>query len=197
MPEQFRAFDLSKREREILALAREGMMDKEIAEELGVKEATVKTFWGSLRHKLGARNRTHALSIALRHAYTGGSEDLQRAKHLLDSHVIGVVVKHIGGEIYDANDAFLQMVGYSREDLPGLRWTEITLPEYLPREIQALGEMQEAGEFKPFLKEYRHKSGHRVPILFGGAWLDREHGRMICYAVELPHEVATRLGLST
>jgi len=57
---------LSQRETEIVRLAAEGYRDREIARELILAEYTVKDYMVKLRYKLGARNRTHAVALALR-----------------------------------------------------------------------------------------------------------------------------------
>ena len=66
-----RVDSLSPREREVLRLVARGMTNGEIADELVVGEATVKTHIGSVLAKLGARDRV-ALVIA---AYEAGLAD--------------------------------------------------------------------------------------------------------------------------
>jgi PAS domain S-box-containing protein len=58
--------DLSAREREIVLQADAGLTDKEIAHELGLSVASVRTYWERLRNKLDANNRGHAIALALR-----------------------------------------------------------------------------------------------------------------------------------
>jgi ATP/maltotriose-dependent transcriptional regulator MalT len=55
---------LSDRELEILALAAEGCLNREIAERLVITESTVKSHMKHIFGKLGARNRTGAVAIA-------------------------------------------------------------------------------------------------------------------------------------
>lgn len=56
----------SKREIEVLVLARDGFSDKEIAGRLGIQRDTVSNHMKSILSILGARNRTHAVIIAIR-----------------------------------------------------------------------------------------------------------------------------------
>ena len=56
---------LSSREIEVLRLAAAGCADKEIALHLGVSLTTVRTYWDRIRGKIRAKNRTHAVCIAL------------------------------------------------------------------------------------------------------------------------------------
>ncbi len=71
----------------------------------------------------------------------------------------------------EANDAFLELVGYSREDLETgrLNWPSLTPPEYGPEEDQANEEVWRLGACKPFEKELIRKDGIRIPVLVATA----------------------------
>ena len=56
---------LTIEEVQTLKLAAQGFSQKEIASELGIAEVTVKARLTKSKDKLGARNTTHAVSIAL------------------------------------------------------------------------------------------------------------------------------------
>jgi len=55
-----------------------------------------------------------------------------RIRRLVDLNIIGIMIWDIEGRITEANQAFLDMLGYSRENLISgrLRWTELTPPEW-------------------------------------------------------------------
>ena len=76
--------------------------------------------------------------------------------------------------ITDANDAFLHMVGYSREDLVAgrLYWPDLTPAEYLPLDEEAHEEGMRYGACTPFEKEYIRKDGTRVSVLVAVAVLN-------------------------
>lgn len=57
--------DLSTRETEILRLACSGCTDKQIAAEIGISPATVKSYWIRIRQKIGGSNRTEAVARAI------------------------------------------------------------------------------------------------------------------------------------
>jgi PAS domain S-box-containing protein len=71
--------------------------------------------------------------------------------------------------IVDANDAFLKIVGRSREELANgaVNMRLITPSEYAPLDNQAIEELAATGEAKPYEKEYVRKDGSRVPVLIG------------------------------
>ena len=58
---------LSGREREVLVLAARGMSSKEVAKQLFISERTVQTHLASIYNKLGSRNKTEALLLALKY----------------------------------------------------------------------------------------------------------------------------------
>ena len=57
---------LSEREKQLIKLASEGFIDTAIANQLGISEATVSTYWGRIRVKLGPHSRTELVAIVLR-----------------------------------------------------------------------------------------------------------------------------------
>ena len=58
--------DLTTRELEVLRLIRDGFRNKQIADQLSISETTVNFHIKNLVDKLGANDRTHAVTIALR-----------------------------------------------------------------------------------------------------------------------------------
>jgi DNA-binding NarL/FixJ family response regulator len=66
LAEHFDGDSVTEREREVLALIRDGLKNKEIAAKLGIAEATVNFHVKNLVAKLQANDRTHAVTIAIR-----------------------------------------------------------------------------------------------------------------------------------
>ncbi len=94
-----------------------------------------------------------------------------KIRRLVDANIIGIVIRNNEGSILEANDAFLRIVGYDREDLVAgrVRMTDLTTSESRDRTAQALAELENTGTHKPFEKEYFRKDGSRVPVLTGAA----------------------------
>jgi two-component system cell cycle sensor histidine kinase/response regulator CckA len=110
---------------------------------------------------------------------------------LVDSNIIGIMVAEEGA-IVEANDAFLRMVGYTREDLLGgrLRWPEMTPPEYADADTRALDDMVQHGGYAPFEKEFVRKDGSRVAVLVGAAALSRAPLRSVGFVLDLTERKA-------
>ena len=81
-------------------------------------------------------------AIALENArlYRDLEEREAKIRRLVDANIIGIFLWEIEGRILEANDTFLRMVGYDREDLVAgrVRWTDLTPPEWRDRSTRAL-----------------------------------------------------------
>ena len=69
-----------------------------------------------------------AISLENTRLYGDLQEREAKVRRLVDSNIIGILIVNLDGQIIEANDAFLRMVGYEREDLVSgrLRWTDLT-----------------------------------------------------------------------
>ena len=94
-----------------------------------------------------------------------------RFRRVVESNMIGIGVWNRNGKITEANEALLQLVGYTQEDVKAgnLYWERVTPPEYRHLDEKALREIESSGICTPYEKEYIHKQGQRIPILIGGA----------------------------
>ena len=110
-----------------------------------------------------------------------------RFRRLADANVIGIVVADRYGDIIETNDAFLEMLGYTRQELNSgeLRWQNVTPLEYTARDIQAAYELMATGALTPFEKEYIRKDGSRVSALVGGALVEGQEKTAICFVIDL------------
>jgi PAS domain S-box-containing protein len=110
-----------------------------------------------------------------------------RYRRLYDSNLIGVTFTALGGPIIDANRAFLDIVGYSREDLLAgrMNWIDLTPVEYREVMVQRMREIQAAGIFPPYEKEYFRKDGTRVPVLVASSLLEGSQTDCVTYVIDL------------
>ena len=109
-----------------------------------------------------------------------------KIRRLVDANIIGIFIADRQGLIIEANDAFLRLVGYGREDLVSGRvhWTELSPPEWRERDVLTQAELNSTGIVQPFEKEYFRKDGSRVPVLVG-ATLFKEGGDRLAFVLDL------------
>jgi len=108
-------------------------------------------------------------------------------RRLFESNIVGIIFPDLSGNIFDANDAFLEMVGYTREDLLArkLRWDTMTPPEYAPLDQRSIEELRTSGVCTPFEKKYIRKDGSRVPVLLMGALLEGSQNNSVSFILDL------------
>jgi PAS domain S-box-containing protein len=111
----------------------------------------------------------------------------ERFRRLVDAGLIGVTTGDIRGNISEANDAFLEMVGYSREEFISgkVGWAEITPPEWRHLDARAIEQLRATGVASPWEKEYLRKDGTRVPVLVGVAMLEQSTGEAVAFILDL------------
>ena len=114
-------------------------------------------------------------------------ESEMRFRRIIESNMIGILFWNTTGGINDANDAFLRLVGYTPEDVRAGRvhWREMTPPEYLALDENALHELATTGACTPFEKEYFRKDGSRVPILIGATTLADQPGEGVAFVLDI------------
>jgi PAS domain S-box-containing protein len=113
------------------------------------------------------------------------SED--RFRRLVESNAQGVMFRKSNGEITDANDAFLNIVGYNRQDLVAgrLNWIDLTPPEYAELDQRCLLELAAHGVCTPYEKEYTRRDGTRVSVLVGAASFEDSPEEGVCFVLDL------------
>ncbi len=129
-------------------------------------------------------------AIALENArlYHDVTEREAKIRRLVDANIIGIFIWGLDGGIIEANDAFLRIVGYDREDLASarLRWTELTPPEWLARDVQRwIPELKTTGSLQPFEKEFFRKDGSRAPVLIGLASFEESGNQGVAFVLDL------------
>jgi PAS domain S-box-containing protein len=110
-----------------------------------------------------------------------------RVRRLFEANVVGIMFSHLNGAITDANDAFLQIVGYTRDDIRSgkLRLDAITPEEYAQASSNAVDELRRLGVCTPFEKEYLRPDGTRVPVLVGAALLEGTQDSTVAFVLDL------------
>ncbi|WP_293128931.1 PAS domain S-box protein [Microcoleus sp. bin38.metabat.b11b12b14.051] len=112
-----------------------------------------------------------------------------RFRRVVDSNIIGIFFWNINGQITDANQAFLNLVGYTRDDLSSqkISWQAMTPAEYRHLDEQKISELVSANVIVPFEKEYIRSDGCRVPVLIGAAFLEGTQEFGVSFVLDLTH----------
>ena len=89
--------------------------------------------------------------------------------------------------IFDANDAFLKMFGFTREKMGAgqIDWKAITAGDRFPLDERHLKELRTNGSIVPYEKECLCPDGKRLPILIGAVRLSSDPMKWICWVVNL------------
>jgi PAS domain S-box-containing protein len=128
-------------------------------------------------------------AIALENArlYRDLEQREAKIRRLVDANIIGIFIWDLDGRITDANEAFLRMLEYGRDDLVSgrLRWTELTPAEWRGAGDRAVAELRAVGTAQPFEKEYVRKSGSRVPVLVGATTFGDGQNEGVAFVLDL------------
>lgn len=102
----------------------------------------------------------------------------ERLGRAIQIETVGVTFFKTNGTITEANDAFLRMSGYSRDDLEHgrVRWDRMTPPEWMAQSLQAEQEFNTRGRTIPYEKEYIRKDGSRWWALFAATRIAADEG---------------------
>jgi PAS domain S-box-containing protein len=113
-----------------------------------------------------------------------------KIRRLVEANVVGIVMWNLEGAITGANEAFLRMVQYDREDLASgrVRWTDLTPAEWRGHDERAVADLKATGIFQPFEKEYFRKDGSRVPVLLGGALFEGSGNEGVAFVLDLSEQ---------
>jgi len=116
-----------------------------------------------------------------------------KIRRLVDANIIGIYIWKLDGRLLEANDTFLRMVGYDREDLisGSVRWTDLTPVEWCDRTARAQEELEMTGVVQPFEKEYLRKDGSHVPVLIGLAAFDEQRDQGVAFVLDLTERKRT------
>lgn len=125
------------------------------------------------------------------------AESEKRFKALVQSSIIGIVLATTKGKLIEANDAFLDMVGYTREDmqLGKVRLDKITPKKYLDQDKEMAAQLRKYGYYSPKEKEYVRKDGVQIPVLIGGKMLDEARQLEVGFAIDISEQKKIKLEL--
>jgi len=131
-----------------------------------------------------------AISLENTRLYANLEEREARIRRLVDANIMGIFIWNFEGEITEANEAFLRMVEYSRQDLISgrVRWTDLTPAKWRDRDALALADLRKVGTVQPYEKEFFRKGGSRVPVLAGAALFEEGGNEGVAFVLDLSEQ---------
>ncbi|KRR03397.1 trifunctional serine/threonine-protein kinase/ATP-binding protein/sensor histidine kinase [Bradyrhizobium valentinum] len=128
-----------------------------------------------------------AISLENTRLYSDLQEREAKVRRLVESNIIGISIWDFDGRIIEANEAFLHIVGHSRDDIVSgrLRWTELTPTEWHGADERSVAELRATGSCKAFEKEYLRNDGSRVPVLVGAATFGGPRDQGVAFVLDL------------
>jgi PAS domain S-box-containing protein len=111
----------------------------------------------------------------------------ERWARMSSSHAVGVMLADAQGGIFEVNDYYLDLLGFTRAEFEAgqIRWDERTPPEHLAANWRAITELRERGICTPFEKEYFRKDGSRVWVLVADVLLPGPEERILAIIVDV------------
>jgi PAS domain S-box-containing protein len=167
-----------------------GTMGEEVAIDalkLGATDYVLKTRMSRLVPAVHRALREARERSELRRAEHELRERESKIRRLVDANIVGILISDLKGRIIEANDAFLQMIGYTREDLREgrLHRTELTPPEWRAVSERAVTELATKGVCDLFEKQYLRRDGTRVPVLVAAAAIEGPKGENVAFVLDL------------
>ena len=137
-----------------------------------------------------------AISLENTRLYRDLAEREAKIRRLVDANIIGILTWQREGQspglgdagFIEANDAFLRIVGYDREDLVSgrLRLDRADASRMArPRRASSGRAVSMTGTLQPFEKEYFRKDGSRVPVLIGAASFEDTRTQGVAFVLDL------------
>jgi PAS domain S-box-containing protein len=131
-----------------------------------------------------------AISLENTRLYRDLEEREAKIRRLVDANIMGIFIWNLQGEIIEANDAFLHMLEYSREDVVSgrVRWRDLTPAEWRDRDEQAVADLKATGTAQPFQKEFLRKDGSRAPVMIGAAIFEGSKNEGVAFVLDLSEQ---------
>jgi PAS domain S-box-containing protein len=110
-----------------------------------------------------------------------------RFRRLLEAGIIGILTADVRGNVLDANATFLELVGYSADEVRAghVRWSDMTPQEWRYLDERAIAQLRETGVAPAWEKEYVRRDGTRVRVLVGVAMLDDKLGQCVAFVLDV------------
>ncbi|HEX9781629.1 MAG TPA: PAS domain S-box protein [Opitutaceae bacterium] len=105
------------------------------------------------------------------------TESEERFRVMFVTSPIGMILTELDGTIVDANQAFLNIVGYRAVEMANMSLWQLTPPQYFASEQMHMSRIHETGRYGPHEKEFFNRAGRCVPVVLNGMLVRGSEGR--------------------
>jgi PAS domain S-box-containing protein len=108
-------------------------------------------------------------------------------RRVVESNMLGHLFGHVDGAISDANDYFLSLTGYSRQELVegAASFWELTAKDHRHLDEDALAQLRSSGVCVSYEKDVVRRDGRRLPVLVGMALMHGTASEWVCFVLDL------------
>lgn len=148
--------------------------------------AVVRDDKGIPLHMLGVVQDIHDRKLAeqsLQESKAILSENEEKFRGLYELSPVGIALNDMEGTFIEANQSFLDIIGYTEDECRKLTYWELTPEEYATEEAKQLENLTSTGRYGPYEKTYLHKDGHRVPVLLNGTLVTDRDGNVRIWSI--------------
>ena len=133
-----------------------------------------------------------ALQAAQKAVIAEERASMERFHAYFDHSIVGLAITSLEKGWIEVNDALCQTLGYTREELTRMTWTELTYPDDLPHDLAQFNRML-AGEIKSYAmdKRFIHKDGHLVYTRLAASHVRKPDGSLD-YVVAMVEDITQR-----
>ena len=123
-------------------------------------------------------------------------ESQERLNRVLETEAVGVIFFNHQGVVVDANDAFLKMTGYAREQIARreLHWSRMIPPEWVAASEEQMGKLEASGRIGPYEMTCILADGSRRWMHFAGR--DLGDGTIAQYCIDIDEQKQSEEALS-
>jgi two-component system CheB/CheR fusion protein len=121
----------------------------------------------------------------------------ERLRRMMNVDVVGILTFDESGMLIESNDAFLEMSGYSRQEVLGrqLTWRMMTPPEFIEVSEQQMNMLAKTGRIGPYEKPFIRKDGSQCWMIFVGASLG--DGTIVEYCIDITRQRLAEAGMES
>ena len=113
------------------------------------------------------------------------TENEEKFRGLYEQSPVGIALNEMDGSFIEANQSFLDLIGYTDEECRALSYWQLTPEKYSDQEAIQLENLNKSGHYGPYEKEYIHKNGQLISVLLNGSIVhDRDGNKRIWSIVQ-------------